>query len=332
MSPNSVAHRYPFALAIAIGVASSFVPRDALAEPTATERALAQTLFVEARAELEAGRYAAACPKLAESQRLDPGGGTLLNLALCHEKTRHLAKAWAEYVDGLAQARREGRSDRIEFAETHAAALDRQLPRVRVNVSPPASMTEGLEVHIDDTPIDRAAWGVWVPLDPGSHSLRAAAKGMRPWAQTVTLREAQRETIEIPPLEIALPSQDAAASSRAAAPSAAPSDTPASPNGESRVLPWTLVGVGGAAVVTGAVFGVMALDANKRSDDLCPTDPCANPEATRLSERAVRDAWIANVSIGVGLVTAGVGVYLLLRSPSSSAPPRASLRGIVVRF
>ena len=84
--------------------------------PSQADRALARSLFDEARILMDAKRNAEACPKLAESDRLDPGGGTLLNLGVCHENEGKLARAWVELNEALSRAVRDGRKGREDLA------------------------------------------------------------------------------------------------------------------------------------------------------------------------------------------------------------------------
>src|SRR5262245_29277651 len=80
----------------------------ALAED-AGGRATAIRLFEDGEKAMSEGNYGAACPKFAESQRLDPQLGTLLHLADCFEKWGKTASAWASFKEAadLAAMRNE---------------------------------------------------------------------------------------------------------------------------------------------------------------------------------------------------------------------------------
>src|SRR4051794_35386626 len=87
------------------------------AHAEARDPVAAQALFDDARRLMAAGQTAEACPKFAESQRLDPGIGTAFNLADCYEKSGHVASAWALFLEVVSQARASGESDREAAAK-----------------------------------------------------------------------------------------------------------------------------------------------------------------------------------------------------------------------
>ena len=68
-------------------------PAVSAAEPGADPVTMAEALFQQGKQLLERGDAHAACPKLAESLRLDRATGTLLALAMCHEVEGRLASA-----------------------------------------------------------------------------------------------------------------------------------------------------------------------------------------------------------------------------------------------
>src|SRR6187431_1585248 len=116
--------RRAMALAALLAVASLAPP--ALARDA--DAAAAEALFDEARRLLASGDVKAACPKFAESYRLDPALGALLNLAACHEKEGRVATAWSEYRDAAAQALKARDDKRAAYAKKQAATLEPRLP------------------------------------------------------------------------------------------------------------------------------------------------------------------------------------------------------------
>jgi tetratricopeptide (TPR) repeat protein len=99
---------------------------------TESDVALADAFFKGAKQLADAGRFAEACPKFAESQRLATGIGVTMHLAECYEKTGRTASAWAEFREAEKLAR-EHEDPRADVAKARAAALDRKLSLEQAN-------------------------------------------------------------------------------------------------------------------------------------------------------------------------------------------------------
>jgi len=282
--------------------------------------AMAEMLFREGMQAYDQHHYDEACPKLAESQRLDPGSGTLLALASCHEAQGKTATAWSEFVEASSLAVRDGRRDRQVAAQGRAKTLEQRLVHLQVQL---AHEEPGLSLTLDDVAVPPVAWKSAFPVDPGSHRLVATAPGKRPFSTTVVVPATGASTAFVPALE----ANDAnASSSGEVAPQAKTDST-------RRALGIAGIGVGVAAIGVGAGFGIHALRANHDATQDCPSSPCGNMDAVHKNESARTSAWIADIAIGGGVLVGAVGTFLLLTSTHArsqahhKAPPVRLLLG-----
>ena len=174
------------------------------AAPTARadQEAVATELFQRGKALMAEERTEEACRAFGESYRLYASSGTLLNLAVCHEKLGKIASAWSEFNRVIPMARSGGREDRAELAEQRAAILGPKLSRL-VLVVPGAGRAAGLAIRVDGVEIDDLLWGgAGLPEDAGTHVVEARSKGKKSWSARVDVGgEADKKSIEVPMLE-----------------------------------------------------------------------------------------------------------------------------------
>ncbi len=299
---------------------------------SASDQAAATALFKQGRDLMAAGKYADACPKLAESQRMDPGAGTLLNLATCYEKNGQLASAWTTYQDAASAAQKAGEGDRVKAARAKVAALEPTLPTLTI-VVPAAADRADLEVRRDGALVGRAAWGAPIPVDPGPHPLDASAPGKPPWhGQALVGGAGAKVSIEVPPLaDAAIPANPVPAmpvaptpATAPAAPAAPPADTttPPSSGGAQRTIALITGGVGIAGLGVGGVFGILAMSKNNSTSGHCNGSVCDAPTIASLSD-ARTDATVSTVGFVAGGVLIAAGAVLYLTAPKG--PPSTGL-------
>jgi hypothetical protein len=244
----------------------------------------ADAKFQEGRRLMAAGSTAEACARFAESYQLEASSGTLLNLALCHEKEGKIATAWAEYRDAARVAQEQGRKDRSAAAYEKAAALDAKVPRL---IAVAAKQVAGLVVTAEARSLTQGGFGIAVPIDPGVHVVTATAPHHKPWTTTLQIAEGEQRTLEIPVLE-----EDAAPGAMTAVPK--PVEDPLkiaatrpAPSGWSRfrnspVDFYPAVG-GGALVVAGGVAWSVGLAKLSAAKDACNHNPGCTDYDARVS-------------------------------------------------
>jgi hypothetical protein len=293
-------------------------------------RARADALFREGQQLINAGEVAAACPKLEESNRLDPKIGRLLNVAYCHERLGRTATAWNEYNQAAAMAVQVKQTERESFARGRAAELATKLSFIRLDLG---GAPEVAQVTIDGRVVAHEQWAVPFPIDPGEHALRFEAPGHKAHTQSVTIGASGTVRVAVAPLEVeespapgspapasasapAPTSAPAPAPEPAPAPSPAPEAAPAPASGGGRLLGWIVGGVGVVGVGVGTGFGLHALALRNEAD--CPNKACT-PDGIAHIHDATTFANIASVGFGVGIVGLAAGTWLLVRPHASSS-------------
>lgn len=280
----------------------------------------ADRLFHEARALMTEGKYPEACRKLEESQRLDPGAGTLLNLAGCYEHLGRSASAWATYLEAASLAERAGEQDWETAARKRAGALEPTLSTLTV-VVPQQNRVRGLAIERDGTKVEPAQWGIPIPVDPLTYSIVVSAPGRQSWTTTVAVGgESGNATVAVPLLapdaaEPVATNGTLPVGVRAEQERPTPPDVPRQSTQKTVALVAGAVGVVGIA--TGSVFGLMAKSTYDESSQHCDESNRCSREGFDLDERAHRYAMISTVSFGVGIVAIAAGGTLLFTAPTA---------------
>jgi hypothetical protein len=297
------------------------LPSLARAEPSDQDKALATTLFNEGRSLLGEGSVAPACRKLEESQRLDPRPGTLLNVAVCHEREGLTASAWAELREARLFAVRDHRDDRVELIDQHMADLEAKLSWLVVTVAPEAADAPGLTIARDGTALGKAAWGTRIPVDPGEHVVEASAPGKRAWRSVVAVKAtAETTTATVGPLEDAPPHPVAPSPLRPAF--EGPPVVPPAALSFRRKVAIAAAGVGVIGLGAGALLGIRAIQKHDDPDATCTTHPCSS-RSVSLNNQATFAADASTVSFLVAAAALGAGAWLWFAD--STAPRGVTL-------
>ena len=295
---------------------------------SAADKASAEALFDEGKRLREAKRYSEACPKFADSQRLDPAVGTLLNLGLCYKEAGQTASAWSTYREAAAQAAAAHQSDREQLARDEAAALETKLTKLIIEVSPEVANVPGVEVKRDGAVVPQGLWGVAAPVDPGMRSIDVSAPGKKPLHMDARA-EGAGATAKV--VVSALEDDPNAAAAPVAVVGTAVSPPPnqpqqqtdqgANPGQTQRLIGYAVGGLGVVGFVIGGVFTFKSMSENDDAKKICadPSEPCTSSDIDKhdnLVDQAKASQLNSLVAYGLGGVGVVTGAVLVLTAPS----------------
>jgi hypothetical protein len=268
---------------------------------------------------MAAGKHAEACPKFEASQKLEPGLGTMLNLAQCYEATGKTASAWAQYREAIPLARAAGSREREELAAERSKALESRLSTLTIRAMGSGASGVALDVRRDGMSVDAAELGTPIPVDPGPHKVEVSAPGRAPWSTTVEVAaNGSSVSVDIPEL--------APAPSEGTKPSAGPAAGPAVEQGPAddqasgSIRKPLGIGVAAAGVVglgLGTYFGLAAGSSWDDAKAGCRDYPFdCSPAALDSESSATSQARVSTIAFIAGGVAVAAGAVLWLTAGS----------------
>jgi hypothetical protein len=308
------------AITIIIAATNTFAEASAHA---ADPQPSADALFKEGNALAVAGHYAEACPKLAESQRIEPAVGTQFNLADCYEHLGKTATAYANFSDVAHIARAAGKFERERLAKERAIALESKLAHLHVVVKSPAP---GLEIKIDDAILPRDQWisaspSAAPPIDAGTHHIVASAPSRTTWEASFDATDGSIAEALVPELIDPNP--------KSVAP---PPAIPEKPPSSQRTIAIAVGGIAVAGLITGAVGGILSISKRSSAKDTCPEATyhfhCPTQQGTDDWNGATTTGNVSTIGFIIGGVALTGAAVLWFTTPSSKVRAGVAANGL----
>lgn len=285
---------------------------------TSGEREAARKLGAEGIEAYRAENYEHALDRLTRAHNLVGLSTTGLWRARTLRRLGRWVEASDQYLE-VARMRPDPDANRlhreaIEEAKSEREELLPSIPEATLLGPVPADA----EVKLDGVKVPRALIGVARPLDPGAHRA-VVMRGERQVATDFVLGEGTNKEIVL-----GLPERPPPRGAQTALPvpveGSAADDLGHDESSEVQVaLGWVALGLGGGALVAGAVTGGLGLDKQSQLSGNCPDEACEEPFHADVDEYETLRA----VSIGslvAGGLLAVTGVTLLLTAPIDDHP------------
>lgn len=261
-------------------------------KPSAEARARAREAYGEGQKLFEAEKYEQAKASFEEAFEAIPNPVVLVSIAECQKRLGEAAEAVAtfeRYLEMKPDAKdRASVEEKIEEIKNLPATLE-------IFTDPP-----GAAVRIDGEDTGKST-PAEIELAPGEHSVELTVSSGESVTRTVNAEFGKRHE-----LRVELGAEEAIVDPFAEGPAAVqePEQEPETRTDEGpSIVPWVVIGVGGAALVAGTVMGVMALAKESDFNDK-PTEDSA--------DAGERLALFTDVAFGVGAVAVITGLVLLL--------------------
>ena len=280
----------------------------ALVAGTAHAESKADKLFAKGKKLLAQKKYQEACAAFEQSDQLDPGIGTKLNVARCFEEWGKIASAlrWYQDAEQMAKDHKDPRAEKIKGLEE---AIDSDVPRLTIKSGDSAD-TAGLTLDGAATKVNVA-----LPVDPGPHELVWTTSAGEKKSKSVPLERGGSSEVKVD-----LPKKKKKPKGDKRGEEVEDEKPPVVAEGDGRSQRLAGLVVGGAGVVAVGVASVLTVQARSKYNDAlathCMNDRTMCDDVGLASTADARHR--ANISTGiaiVGVAAIGTGVILYLIAP-----------------
>jgi hypothetical protein len=319
-----------------ISSSANLVVRCALAADKLTPAQIneARTSFKDGLELEKKGEYEGALAKFRATASIKTTPQVEFHIALCEAKLKRYVEALIDLDIAEGDAKQNKVKEVAEAAPKLAAEIKPLVPKLTIKV---AEGESAATVWVDKQSVDMGKLGTPMPFDPGKHVVSAKSTNGDDTSIDVELVDADDKSIVVSfksgaPVVATTPTTTDTTPSELPPPPVmppSPGDAQPAPSASSsqRTVGFIVGGVGIVSLGLATTFYLMRNSKVSSLDSECVNMKCPSSAQSDL-DSAKTDVTISRIALGVGVVSIGVGAYLIFTAKKTSDAPPPTTTGV----